>query len=105
MRMIRWPRGRLKTRSDSQLGAETMREEDDRSKAATDLLNAETKAVADIRVGSPAPYYFASSAPTAPAQPATSPRSTKEEGAGKKSPRSSKSKGRQESNPLGQRKR
>jgi uncharacterized protein with GYD domain len=43
----------------SQHEGETAREAQDDVKAATVVLNAEKKAVEDIRAGRPAPYYFA----------------------------------------------
>jgi uncharacterized protein with GYD domain len=60
----------------SQREGEAARETQDNVKAATAILNAEKKAVEDIRAGSPAPYYFAPPVSAAPSQPATSPRST-----------------------------
>jgi hypothetical protein len=60
----------------SQREGETAREAQDDVKAATAILNAEKKAVEDIRAGRPAPYYFAPPVSAAPSQPATSPRST-----------------------------
>jgi uncharacterized protein with GYD domain len=62
--------------SGSQREGETAREAQDNVKAATAILNAEKKAVEDIRAGSPAPYYFAPPVSPASSQPATSPRST-----------------------------
>ena len=64
--------------SGSQREGETAREAQDQDnvKAATAILNAEKKAVEDIRAGSPAPYYFAPPVSPASSQPATSPRST-----------------------------
>jgi uncharacterized protein with GYD domain len=59
----------------SQREGETAREAQDDVKAATAILNAEKKAVEDIRAGRPAPYYFAPPVSAAPSQPATSPRS------------------------------
>jgi uncharacterized protein with GYD domain len=61
--------------SGSQREGETAREAQDDVKAATAILNAEKKAVEDIRAGHPAPYYFAPPASTSPSEPATSPRS------------------------------
>jgi len=61
--------------SGSQREGETAREAQDDVKAATAILNAEKKAVEDIRAGHPAPYYFAPAASTSPSEPATSPRS------------------------------
>jgi len=61
--------------SGSQREGETAREAQDDVKAATAILNAEKKAVEDIRAGRPAPYYFAPAASTSPSEPATSPRS------------------------------
>ena len=60
----------------SQREGETAREAQDNVKAATAILNAEKKAVEDVRAGSPAPYYFAPPVSPASSQPATSPRST-----------------------------
>ena len=62
--------------SGSQREGETAREAQDDVKAATAILNAEKKAVEDIRAGHPAPYYFAPPVSPSPSQPATSPRST-----------------------------
>src|SRR6516225_3192959 len=62
--------------SGSQREGETAREAQDNVKAATAILNAEKKAVEDIRAGSAAPYYFAPPVSPASSQPATSPRST-----------------------------
>jgi hypothetical protein len=60
----------------SQREGETAREAQDDVKAATAILNAEKKAVEDLRAGRPAPYYFAPPVSASPSQPATSPRST-----------------------------
>jgi hypothetical protein len=62
--------------SGSQHEGETAREAQDNVKAATAILNAEKKAVEDIRAGSPAPYYFAPPVSASPSQSATSARST-----------------------------
>jgi uncharacterized protein with GYD domain len=68
--------------SDSQRGGETSREDQEDAKAASAILDAEKKAMDDIRAGRPAPYFLA---PPASAAPATSPSSTKSAGAVKKS--------------------
>lgn len=60
----------------SQREGETAREAQDDVKAATAILNAEKKAVEDLRAGRPAPYYFAPPVSASPSQPATSPRPT-----------------------------
>jgi uncharacterized protein with GYD domain len=60
------------------------REAQDDVKAATAILDAEKKAVEDIRAGRPAPYYFAPPVSASPSQPATSPRSTNSADAAKK---------------------
>ena len=52
------------------------REAQDDVKTATAILDAEKKAVEDIRAGRPAPYYFAPPVSPSPSQPAASPRST-----------------------------
>jgi len=62
--------------SGSQREGEAAREAQEDAKPATSILDAEKKAVEDIRAGSPAPYYFAPPVSAAPSQPATSPRST-----------------------------
>jgi uncharacterized protein with GYD domain len=62
--------------SGSQREGETAREAQEDAKAATAILNAEKKAVEDIRAEHPAPYYFAPPVSTSLSQPATSPRST-----------------------------
>jgi uncharacterized protein with GYD domain len=65
--------------SDSQReGGGTAQEAQDDVKAATAVLDAEKRAVDDIREGRPAPYYFAPR--EAQSQRATSPRSTKSAG-------------------------
>jgi uncharacterized protein with GYD domain len=74
----------------SQREGEAARETQDNVKAATAILNAEKKAVEDIRAGSPAPYYFAPPVSAAPSQPATSPRSTNSADAEKKETSSAK---------------
>jgi uncharacterized protein with GYD domain len=68
----------------SQREGETAREAQDDVKAATAILNAEKKAVEDIRAGRPAPYFFAPPVSAASSQPATSPRSTDSADAAKK---------------------
>jgi uncharacterized protein with GYD domain len=68
--------------SDSQRGGETSREDQEDAKAASVILDAQKKAVDDIRAGRPAPYFLTPPASAAPS-PATSPSSTK--GAAKKS--------------------
>jgi uncharacterized protein with GYD domain len=67
--------------SDSRRGAELSREDQEDAKAATGILDAEKKAMDDIRAGRPAPYFLTPSASATP--PATSASSTK--GAAKKS--------------------
>ena len=65
--------------SDSQSeGGGAAQEAQDDVKAATAVLDAEKRAVDDIREGRPAPYYFAPR--EAQSQRATSPRSTKSAG-------------------------
>ena len=59
-------------------GGGTAQEAQDDVKAATAVLDAEKRAVDDIREGRPAPYYFAPR--EAQSQRATSPRSTKSAG-------------------------
>jgi uncharacterized protein with GYD domain len=59
-------------------GGGTAQEAQDDVKAATAVLDAEKRAVDDIREGRPAPYYFALR--EAQSQRATSPRSTKSAG-------------------------
>jgi hypothetical protein len=68
----------------SQRDGETAREAQDDVKAATAILNAEKKAVEDLRAGRPAPYYFAPPVSGSPSQPATSPRPTNSADAVKK---------------------
>ena len=61
--------------SGSQREGGTAREAPEDVTAAAAILNAEKKAVEDVRAGRPAPYYFAPPVSAAPSQPATSPRS------------------------------
>ena len=68
----------------SQREGETAREAQDDVKTATAILNAEKKAVEDIRAGRPAPYYFAPPVSASPSQSATSAPSTNSADAVKK---------------------
>jgi uncharacterized protein with GYD domain len=67
---------------DSQRGGETSSEDQESAKAAAGILDAEKKAMDDIRAGRPAPYFLT---PSDSAAPATSPPSTKSAGGVKKS--------------------
>jgi uncharacterized protein with GYD domain len=60
--------------SDTQRGEETSHEDPEDAKAASAILDAEQKAVADIRAGRPAPYFLAPPVSAAPssASPAKS---------------------------------
>ena len=72
------------SKSDSQREGETSPEAQEEARAAKAILDAEKKAMDDIRAGRPAPYFLA--APESAATPlATSPSSTKSAGAVKKS--------------------
>jgi len=68
--------------SDSQRGGESLSENPEDAKAASAILDAEQKAVADIRAGRPAPYFLT---PPESAAPAVPPSSTKSPGAVRRS--------------------
>ena len=63
---------------------ETAREAQGDVNAATAILDAEKKAVEDIKAGHPAPYYFAPPVSASPSQPSASLRSTNSTDAAKK---------------------
>jgi hypothetical protein len=63
--------------SDSQREGKTSGENQEDVKAAATILDAEKKAIDNIRAGRPAPYYFAPPELEDASQPTTSPNSSK----------------------------